>query len=565
MFTAFNIFGVDKGTKLRYICMTQSDSTATIFWNPVDDLCGSFQSYDIYGREDNFSLFQFIKSEPAIGTLSSSIKLPNLKTWQFYIVIKTACNGIDSFHTDTLSIDNQEPASWSLDSVSVDFVTQRVIAGWSGHVENDVQGYYVYYVTNTNLQISDNNALSFLGTNEDPTVGPISYSISAYDSCLNTSPISPAHRTMFATKLFDTCTGILTINWTPYVGWPSIQEHYIFASVNNGPYAQIGTTLGGINTFNTNAFKPGDNICLFVRAIHGVNPAISSSSNIICQSYNPIIKPSKLYISHVSVANHTSLTIRCIQDSSIYKVDLLKRIIGQPWSIYHSFFPTTEDTLIEDLIVDVNSERVEYKMIARDRCNRGLDTSNTSTNVLLEWSGDDLTWNEYYEFMAGVDSYDALSTTNSSTWNIESKLDSTGGPYIYIEPDKVDIEGRAKCFCVLAVERGPNALNITDTAYSNKLCAVGELSLFFPTAFVPNGLNTIYKPVGVNISTDGYYLQIVNRWGEIIFETNDPTVGWDGTYGSEHCQMGVYVYRYTAQATSGRIKSGSGTLHLIRK
>jgi hypothetical protein len=38
---------------------------------------------------------------------------------------------------------------------------------------------------------------------------------------------------------------------------------------------------------------------------------------------------------------------------------------------------------------------------------------------------------------------------------------------------------------------------------------------------------------------------VYNRWGEIMFETLNPYVGWDGSYGTEglDCPVGTYTYK----------------------
>jgi gliding motility-associated-like protein len=36
---------------------------------------------------------------------------------------------------------------------------------------------------------------------------------------------------------------------------------------------------------------------------------------------------------------------------------------------------------------------------------------------------------------------------------------------------------------------------------------------------------------------------IFNRWGEVIFESNNASVGWDGTYGGNLCPDGTYIYQ----------------------
>ncbi len=67
--------------------------------------------------------------------------------------------------------------------------------------------------------------------------------------------------------------------------------------------------------------------------------------------------------------------------------------------------------------------------------------------------------------------------------------------------------------------------------------------MYAPNTFTPDGdsFNSEWKPIGWNWKEIHYI--IFNRWGEIIFESYDGNVGWDGTYAGRLCQDGVYVYR----------------------
>ena len=55
--------------------------------------------------------------------------------------------------------------------------------------------------------------------------------------------------------------------------------------------------------------------------------------------------------------------------------------------------------------------------------------------------------------------------------------------------------------------------------------------LFVPTAFTPNGdgLNDRLKPVPVGIATLVYF-KVYNRYGELVFSTNEVGKGWNGVY-----------------------------------
>ncbi len=90
-----------------------------------------------------------------------------------------------------------------------------------------------------------------------------------------------------------------------------------------------------------------------------------------------------------------------------------------------------------------------------------------------------------------------------------------------------------------------NAGNCPDTARMT-IVIKGELVFFVPNAFTPDGdeYNNTFQPVfTAGFDPFNWNMLIFNRWGEIIFETNDATIGWDGTYHNEMCKEGVYTWK----------------------
>lgn len=67
--------------------------------------------------------------------------------------------------------------------------------------------------------------------------------------------------------------------------------------------------------------------------------------------------------------------------------------------------------------------------------------------------------------------------------------------------------------------------------------------LYIPNAFSPNGdgLNDELRLVDFG-QNQLISFQVFNRWGEKVFETNDPLISWDGTFEGRPQEMGVYVY-----------------------
>ena len=116
---------------------------------------------------------------------------------------------------------------------------------------------------------------------------------------------------------------------------------------------------------------------------------------------------------------------------------------------------------------------------------------------------------------------------------------------------------------------------ITQTVVNEFGCtntAEGQVSVsgsvfYAPTAFTPDGdgLNDVWLPVVRGVSN--YALRITNRWGELVFETNDPEEPWlgqMGTDGQHYCPNGVYLYRAVYFDQVGYPRVAEGHLHVAR-
>ena len=86
-----------------------------------------------------------------------------------------------------------------------------------------------------------------------------------------------------------------------------------------------------------------------------------------------------------------------------------------------------------------------------------------------------------------------------------------------------------------------------------------------PNAFSPNndGLNDKFRLIAGNLPEGQFQMKIYNRWGQMIFETNDIEEGWDGTYKSQICQEGVYVWIVVSNEKDNNVLN-KGTVMLIR-
>ena len=85
-----------------------------------------------------------------------------------------------------------------------------------------------------------------------------------------------------------------------------------------------------------------------------------------------------------------------------------------------------------------------------------------------------------------------------------------------------------------------------------------------PTGFSPNGdgNNDVLYVRGYGIETMS--LKIFNRWGELIFETINQDIGWDGTYKGKPQEMEAYAYVLDVVFGDGSKVRKQGNVTLLR-
>lgn len=89
--------------------------------------------------------------------------------------------------------------------------------------------------------------------------------------------------------------------------------------------------------------------------------------------------------------------------------------------------------------------------------------------------------------------------------------------------------------------------------------------LYFPNAFTPNedGLNDTFKPYyGAMLET--YELLVYNRWGQLVFKTRNPALGWDGRYKGKPVDLGAYVWTCQYGFTGKPVQFLKGTVTVLR-
>ncbi|MBN2729451.1 MAG: gliding motility-associated C-terminal domain-containing protein [Bacteroidales bacterium] len=101
---------------------------------------------------------------------------------------------------------------------------------------------------------------------------------------------------------------------------------------------------------------------------------------------------------------------------------------------------------------------------------------------------------------------------------------------------------------------------------SHPLYVADVVTMYMPNSFSPDGdgINDYIKPVAHGIYDNEYTFMIFNRWGTLLFETNDYDEYWDGHYNGVLCQHGVYQYVIFYRDKTGVKRKLIGGIQLIR-
>ena len=396
---------------------------------------------------------------------------------------------------------------------------------------------------------------------------PYWYYLRANDKCDQPSRPGTEHATIWlnATTVSQN-TNLIT--WTPYKGWVTVQNYKLMRQIGNSPFTQIAM-LNGTDTFYYDTKLCDTNYTYYVEAIHS-NNVFRSRSNLD-NNQPPFVYPVyPLQIKRTTVFNDAKVLTEWDNTGVIN----LKRFLvyKRNQSGAFQFYGSSLDGSFLDNNVDVMSSNYTYYIALEDYCGNVSPQSNFGQSILLNAQVIDekvhLNWNNYYQWYNGVKNYLLQIWDSRNKRYIDvALLPSTDTSYIDSKY-YAQIDSSYK-YRVLAIE---DIDNPPDTSVSNTVVINLPPKIFVPNAFSPNmdGVNDVFLPVAtfmVNNSGNknlDYQMRIYNRWGQMLFETNDLSIGWDGTYEGQPAQQDVYIYELRCTGFDRHRYNLNGNVTLLR-
>lgn len=483
-----------------------------------------------------------------------------------------------------------------IDSVSVQD-NQRVVVSWKASTDARVDGYYIYRVYNNNLGEPDfydpilanaNGRLtnSFIyqdntGAIDQPTSNIMRFYIQAVDLDVNPpnksdldSVATRVHQTILLKNDVDVCNATARLTWNKYSnsnnGWTNGVDRYeVWESQNAGPYTRIYSGMN--NGFVRNNLTTGVDYQFKVRAVC-LDLTKSSTSNVKPLSGAFSSYPAYVYLSNATVnPDNRKIALAWTTDTTEMKLtysilmsnDSVNYVkIAQLDSVPYKRF---RDTVLTSLLPD----RLDYyfKIVTSCSCPDTLDTTAVTRVMRLKAQYVDpttvnLSWNAYEGWLQDVGYYELYRLKlDPATLTQTSELIATLVPpdeeYIDIDPNLIGADNAVSYYIQAHEQVGNPIIPVTPLSKSNVAFVYTETRIVIPDAFTPNGLNPVFRPQLLTSSTNQFNMKIYNRWGKLVFETNDEFEGWDGKDKDNHliCPPGAYIYLInTTDSTNKNLK-----------
>jgi gliding motility-associated-like protein len=559
-----------------------NNGVAFIRWNPLHDpeLATATLSYDVYKEYPTGTWTKIGTTTAPDYDWSDTINVCSAII-NYYVSTgdQSGCISNSSIDGDLFK-DITKPNVSVMDTVSLSTPTgTNVNISWIPSTSGDIEGYIIYNFNGASWDsigaVIGANITSFSFVDPRVQNAPQLYSIAAYDSCGNRSSIWLSQNTMFLKAKLDVCKYAIDLQWNPFINMPGgVAGYNVYMSENGGPITLLASVPSTNITYSHNSLTNGSIYNYYIQAVGNDNSktAISTQAS---DTANLLVLPTFGYLRKATVIDLRRVIITAYVDTlkqpdvSKYKLQRAFEKTGPFSTVAVQSYAGLPDLTFSDFTARTNQYSYYYRIVTVDSCGNEVLKSNLGRTILLSGLAEqnltnNLKYNDYEEWLGGVSSYSLFRKIDDILQPAPAAILPFGEQgYIDDVSSIFQTTGRF-CYRIEAYEGGGNIYGFTDTSSSNEICLIQEPKVYVPSGFTPGGKNGIFKPSFIYVDAKNYFFIVFNRWGQKVFETNNPEKGWDGTFDGTLAPEGTYVYNVRIFGTNGQEIEKNGSVTLLR-
>jgi len=580
LFLLFSVAGLDAQIAAPdFICTRTQSGAEVLTWENTPNGCGPFVATEVYvatAAAGPFTLLTAI-SDPAVTSFQDPNPGGELRF--YYLSYRYDCPGEVALNSDTL--DNLIPLTPNILFVGVE--GNELVVEWEASTSPEVSGYIILEQTPTaNVPVDTvfgDTSFRLELQPGDPPPGERSFLLVAIDPCENDSPQG---RVASAMDLEGSgglaCTETITLS----VDQAAIAQYFpptgleLFVSVNGDAFTSAGTFAPDAATVTYAAANDGEELCFYLEAVLPNNLGRARSVEY-CQTvaFNQPVRNFPLFGAEINTAGETILQFGTgvVQPMNLTASLLVTRANGQTGVLdLPGFMFTGGVTVIPPLAEPiVEGDLLRLRLV--DDCMREVTTNRVApiflTGISILPGRNTLNWTAFINELNGPFTYavDRAFVTDPAAAAGAMFTEIAAGLTETTLTDNVVGEEDIACYQVSASYRpedgGPDLV-----FRSNIVCVLPRTEVFIPNAFSPNAVqsdNLTFRPRFSNLPpADGYSLSIYDRWGGLLFTTEDPSAGWAGDSQGQFLPAGTYLYQLSFRNSFGETVDRAGTVNLLR-
>lgn len=568
--------------KIRTMLLTVvnlNNGLVDLSWN--DPGVGLDSDYQIW-RRDGQSPFEALDFTLA-NQYTDTTKLCSATLFYQIKVITKGCLSISNVRGGLFE-DHKQPDLIIPENASIDPETGEIRLSWLlPSIENsDIRKYMIWIMNDegesSQFPIAEVYGYTNLSINLEQELAcdtTLTFSITAQDSCGNSciwlSDYFIRTVNMYPPE-YNICNDQCLISWDSLVNWQDVDLDGIrvYQKVGDGEF-EVVAEVGPYETETSlYGFERDVEYSFYVEAFSNGNIRSSTSCIKKIIGKKPVVTEYAWLRRASVIEGKVELKWQVDTIAYIPQYAIARSENGMDYEMIDTI-PGNSDTIhfYQDLKSRYYQNSQYYKIFPFDSClNLGLESNPAITmssdvssyaagEALIEWTP--------YSKMDSIISYQVYRVIDTLVYPFPIGEVSSNSDLSYIDNYDLSAPLTSKVgYFVEAVGYFTDSMPEADTCRSNLNFLAKLSNVFVPTGFDPQGgVTNIFIPIYTGIKMNNYSFQIFNRWGMMIFESNQPVLGWNGKYLGEYVMPGAYAYVISYETLYGKRIQKSGAFFVL--